>query len=238
MHETTVSHPHLACTATASRVNSVSRMRAVGAVPGWDCPPLTQCAPSRRQFAHTQLMVMTTRRMNHMAMGLLCRGSIRSPAFRALVILLVGSSLFAQARADGPLPGGKSAISVEFHVQMNTKKGAKAKLNMNPMRFVMAVIPGQQTKLIIPVTNLLDAPVVINRVTVEDKSGALVLSGGPLILINLAPGEKYEVPVTLTTQSGRGKARIRITAASEKAKNEDVEDVEFSYNRTSKQVPI
>lgn len=53
----------------------------------------------------------------------------------------------------------------------------------------------------------------------------------------LAPGEKFEIPVILSTKSGKGHARIRITVASERATKQEIDYVDFSYNRTSKPVP-
>jgi hypothetical protein len=196
--------------------------------------------------------VKSTRRTNYTDAGLLCSGLLKGgPATRALAFLLVVSPLPVQARPlSNPLPGGSfaggpgnrhldpnAAIAVEFYVKMHKQKNAKARLDMNPMNFVIAIVPGRPAKLIVPVTNLLDAPLTIKEIAVEDKSGALTLGGGHLTMILLAPGEKYEIPVILSTNSGRGKARVRIAAASEQANKEEVEFVEIAYNRTSKQVP-
>jgi hypothetical protein len=181
---------------------------------------------------------------NCMNPGFVCGGLLKCPAARALMVLLVFFSLCVQAWAQSsPLAGrrsggGDSAIAVEFHLKMlGKKKNSKARLDMNPITFVMAIVPGKPAKLIVPVTNLLDAPITISGVVVEDKSGALTLGRGGLAKMLLAPGEKFEIPVILSTKSGKGNARVRITVASEKVTKQEIDYVDVSYNRTSKPVP-
>jgi hypothetical protein len=169
-------------------------------------------------------------------------------------VLLVGGVFSALSEQVWAIPGGyllpsgplgsdpnrgtgkkDAAIAVEFHLKMDSKKSAKAKLDMNPMKFVMNVVPGQPVKLIVPVTNISDAPVTIKEITVEDCCAALTTSDSHLGGILLAPAEKYEILLELTTIHGEGKGHVRIVTATAGSRKDEVTYVDVAYSRKRSQ---
>lgn len=163
--------------------------------------------------------------------------------FIALIVATVPAFLQAQPQSNS-LPGGLSvgkpansqaginiSIAVAVDMAMDMKHGTMM-LNMNPIHIILQIVPGKSVKLIAPVKNLMDAPVTIKRVVLEDKTGAFVFGGGEQSTVLLAPTEKYEIPVTFTAIDVEGKAHIRIVATTGNGRDE-VKDILVGYSRKS-----
>lgn len=170
------------------------------------------------------------------------RGAIAS----ALVLALLLTALPPPASAkyqdlSGTLPGGVSTgaivgvsaaaaglVALLIYYKFHHKGVTNVKLDAPAVRFDGAV-PGQPAKQSVPVTNLTSEPVTVKAVTVEDKAGALAIDGAKQVPFTLAPGEKFEIPVTLTANNPGGKARLRIVATTEKLNKDAVKVIEVSY---------
>jgi hypothetical protein len=158
------------------------------------------------------------------------------------------ASGFRIGKPDGRTGRQSGVIAVEVNLKMPRKRGfmgapvinenVAAQLDMNPMKFIFGVVPGQPAKLIVPVTNISDFPVTMKDISVEDGSGALRVGDGHQGMIVLAPAEKYDIHLSLTTSSGEGKARVRIVAAKAGARKDEVKFVDISYSRKRSQDAI
>jgi hypothetical protein len=194
--------------------------------------------------------VRSTERKNSKNRPSLLRGWLKTHIAQVLVLVLMVSSMPAPAKADftdksGSLPGIVSEKTVAiagvaagaaiglliFYVVKKRRGGTTVKLETPPVK-INDFVPGQPTKQTIPVTNIMSAPVTVKAVTVDDKSGALAIGDARQGSFTLAPGEKFEIPVTLTANNGGGKARVRIVVATEKTKKDEVRFVEVSYGHT------
>jgi hypothetical protein len=170
------------------------------------------------------------------------RGAIAS----ALVLALLLTALPPPASAkwqdlSGTLPGGVSKgvvigvgaaaaglVGLLIYYKVHHKGITKVKLDAPAVRFDGAV-SGQPTKQSVPVTNLMSEPVTVKAVSVEDTSGALAIDAARQVPFTLAPGEKFEIPVTLTANNAGGKAHLRIVATTEKLNKDGVKVIEVSY---------
>jgi hypothetical protein len=176
----------------------------------------------------------------------LLRGWLRIPIAQILVLALFISLLPAPAHAawqnlSGDLPNGMTgttkallgvsgALIATTLILLIVKKHHQTalKLDAPPVKIDDAA-PGQAAKQSVPVTNLMNGPVTVKAVTVDDKSGALTIGDVRQTPFTLAPGEKFEIPVTLAVSHSGGKARIRIVATAERLKKEGVKFVEVSF---------
>lgn len=171
---------------------------------------------------------------------------LRRHIAQVLVLTLIVPLLPSAAEAkytdnSGNLPGivsGKTvaiagaAIGVAgglliFYLVKKKRGGTLVKLETPPVK-INDVVPGQPTKQTVPVTNIMSAPVTVKAVTVDDKSGVLTIDARQAPF-TLAPGEKFEIPMTLSASNGGGKARVRIVVATEKTKKDEVKFVDVSY---------
>jgi hypothetical protein len=114
------------------------------------------------------------------------------------------------------------------------KRGQYAKdpilLNSPPVRFD-DVVAGRPTKESVPVTNLMNDPVTVKAIAVDGKSSALVIGDAKQVPFTLAPGEKSEIPVTISANKDGGKARLRLVVASAKTRKDEVRFIEVSYGQ-------
>ena len=170
------------------------------------------------------------------------RGAIAS----ALVLALLLTALPPPASAkyqdlSGTLPGSGNkgliigagaavgvTLVVLIYYKFHHKGLTKMNLDAPAVRFDGAV-PGQATKQSVPVTNLMSEPVTVKAVTVEDASGALAIDAARQVPFTLAPGEKFEIPVTVTAKNAGGKAQLKIVATTEKLNKDGVKVIEVSY---------
>jgi hypothetical protein len=84
--------------------------------------------------------------------------------------------------------------------------------------------PGHGT---VPLTNITDGVVVVKAVAIE--RGSIAVAGGVSSLFKMAPGEVYDLPVTVHAKKEQGTARMRIVAASVDGETDVVEVVKFHY---------
>lgn len=120
--------------------------------------------------------------------------------------------------AAGAVAGGLIVVLVYYkHKQKDT---IYARFDTKPIKF-SDYSPGQAMKLTVPLTNNSNSAITVKEIAVDDKSGALSLNGSQQSF-TLAPGESYSIPVTLSTQHGTGKARIRVTVDAEKTTRKGV----------------
>lgn len=81
----------------------------------------------------------------------------------------------------------------------------------------------------ISITNLMNDPVTVSAVVVRGASEPFSVSDSFSLPFTLAAGERFEIPVTLTANKGRGKARLRIVALSPKSHQVVIENLTFHY---------
>lgn len=80
-------------------------------------------------------------------------------------------------------------------------------------------------------TNIMNEPVTVKAVTVDDKSGGLAIGDSRQVPFTIAPGEKFDIPVTLSGNNSAGKARLRIVVTTAKTKTDQIKFVSVSYGR-------
>jgi len=176
-----------------------------------------------------------------------------------LVLALLVAMLPAPARAtwtdkSGSLPGiispgeaaaiiagGAVVIGLAVYLIIKHRRGQNmVKLYAPPVRFDNAV-PGQPSKQSVPVTNQMGDLVTVKAVSVEDQSSPVAIGDAKQVPFTLAPGEKFEIPVTLSANNGAGKTRLKIVATTEKLKKDEIKFVNIYYghqkSKLSKLVP-
>jgi len=197
-------------------------------------------------FDHEPHVQMTKRDATTHRPSILC-GWLKSAVAQVLVLALIISSMPAPAEAkyvdrSGELPGlvsngviiaiaAAGGAAIVLLIYLGKRKGPPpVKLEALPVKF-SEFTPGQQTKQVVPVTNIMNDPVTVKAVTVEDKSGAFAISDARQVPFTLAPGERFEIPVALTAKNNGGKARLRIVATTAKLKKDSVKTIEISYGQ-------
>ena len=80
---------------------------------------------------------------------------------------------------------------------------------------------------IVPLTNITDGVVVVKAVAIE--RAPVAVAKGVSWSFKMAPGEVYDLPVTVYAKKERGAARMRIVAAKPDAETDVVEVVKFQY---------
>jgi hypothetical protein len=132
------------------------------------------------------------------------------------------------------------AILYVLKKKHNKEPNSRVNLEAPPLKF-NDVVPGQLTKESVPVTNIMNDPVTVKAVTVDDKSGAFTIGDSRQAPFTIAPGEKFDIPVTLSGNNGGGRARLRIVVATAKTKKDEVKFVNISYghkkSKLSKLIP-
>jgi hypothetical protein len=127
-----------------------------------------------------------------------------------------------------------AAVAALLILYIVKKRGQHPKdailLNSPPVRF-NDVVSGRPTKEIVPVTNLMNDPVIVKAIAVDGKSGALAIGDAKQVPFTLAPGEKSEIPVTISANKGGGKARLRLVVATAKTKKDEVRFIDVSYGQ-------
>jgi nitrogen fixation protein len=86
---------------------------------------------------------------------------------------------------------------------------------------------GRPGRGIVPLTNITDSKIVVKAVAIEGAS--IALAEGVSASFKMAPGEVYDLPVTVYAKKERGIARVRIVAAKLDAATDVVEVVKFHY---------
>ncbi len=74
-------------------------------------------------------------------------------------------------------------------------------------------------------------PVTVKAISVDDKTGSLTIGDAKQVPFTLAPGEPFEIPVTVSSRDGGGKGRLRIVATTDKLKKDDVQFIDVSYGQ-------
>jgi hypothetical protein len=124
-------------------------------------------------------------------------------------------------------------VALVVHHHHKQAKAKQARLDASPVHFT-DYIPGQPAKLTVPLTNDSASAVTVEEMAVTDESNALRLNAGNQPF-TLAPGASYQIPVTLSTISSSGKARIRIFARSDDARGAEIAksvDVSWGHGRS------
>jgi len=121
-------------------------------------------------------------------------------------------------------------VALVVHHHHKQAKAKQARLEASPVHFT-DYIPGQPAKLTVPLTNDSTSAITVEAIAVTDESNALRLTAGGQPF-KLAPGASYQIPVTLSTSSSAGKARIRILARSDDTGGAEIaKSVEVSWGR-------
>jgi hypothetical protein len=119
-------------------------------------------------------------------------------------------------------------VALVVHHHHKQAKAKQARLDASPVHFT-DYIPGQPAMLTVPLTNDSASAVTVEEIAVTDDSNALRLNAGDQPF-TIAPGASYQIPVTLSTSSSAGKARIRILARSGDAGGDEIaKSVEVSW---------
>lgn len=163
----------------------------------------------------------------------------------ALVLVLMITLLSSPAKAtyqdlSGTLPGtvstgvvvavaaaGAAVIGVLLWYELAHKGKTVLKLNVASTKFV-DVPAGQRTKETVPVTNTLNEPLTVKEITIDDPSGAVVVTGRQ-VPFTIAPNEKFDVQLTISGTKDSGKARLRIVGSAAHFKKDAVKVVNISY---------
>jgi hypothetical protein len=202
-----------------------------------------------REPINKEIFMRTTEPKNNNSRPSLFRGWLRIPIVPVVVLALVITSMPQPAKADyvdksGSLPGivsGKTvaiagaAVGVGvglliFYIVKKKKGTPHVRLDTPPAKFT-DVVAGQQAKEIVRVTNHMNDPVTVKAISVDDKSGALAIGDAKQVPFTLAPGEPFEIPVTVSSHDGGGKGRLRIVATTDKLKKDDVQFIDVSYGQ-------
>jgi hypothetical protein len=116
-----------------------------------------------------------------------------------------------------------------FLVVKKNSRTPKVKLDSPSVKF-NHIVSGEPTTGTVPVRNIMSEPVTLKAITMDGRSGVLTLGDPRRTPFTLAPGEKFDIPVMLSADKGRGKARLRILASTAKTKKDAVKLVAISYN--------
>jgi hypothetical protein len=120
-----------------------------------------------------------------------------------------------------------AVIGLLLYYKFGRKGTTTLKLNAASTRF--ADVPaGQPTKETVPVTNNMNEPVTVKAITVDDKSGAIEVSGRQ-VPFTIAPQEKFDVQLTISGAKDSGKTHLRIVASAPNFKKDAVKVVKVSY---------
>jgi len=126
--------------------------------------------------------------------------------------------------------GTAAAVVLFVYAKKHHKGNTAVKLDLKPVKFE-DFTPGQPAKLSVPLKDMMSAPITVKEVAVDDPTGAVTLGDARQGTFTLAPGEVYDIPVTLSTTNSEGKARIRIVATSQKANKDIVQFIKVSYGK-------
>jgi uncharacterized membrane protein len=170
------------------------------------------------------------------------RGFIAS----AIVLALIVASLPSPAAAkwpdkSGSLPGivptgevvgaaaaGAAVIGVLVYLKLKHRSSTHVKLDARPVRFD-DVTPGQPVERGVAVVNMMNEPITVTSLAVEDPSRAFTVSETSQVPFSIGPGERVEIPVTLSATDSGGKARLRIVASAANGEKDATKFVGISY---------
>ena len=162
-----------------------------------------------------------------------------------LVVALIAAALPTPAHAtwtdkSGSLPGTVSKgavigvgvgaavlVGVFIYYKIHHKGATQVKLDAPPVKFDGT--PGQPAKQNVAVTNLMSEPVTVKAVTVDGNSGAFTIGDAKQVPFTLAPGEKFEIPLTLAATNDGGKGRVRIVATTDRLQKDGIKFINVSY---------
>jgi len=169
----------------------------------------------------------------------------------AIVLALIVTSLPSLAAArwqdqSGSLPGtvstgevvgvaaaGAAVIGLLVYLKLRHKGSTHVKLDAPSVKFDGAT-PGRPAARSVPVINLMNDPVTVKSLAVEDPSHAIRVSGARRVPFTIRPGERIEIPLMLSATNSGGKARLRIVASAPGLEKDATKFVSISYGRTSK----
>lgn len=158
-------------------------------------------------------------------------GSVVSLTARGLPVRIsarFGSQALAVSSATGPAKYAHP-IRIEVSMKIERKGGKKVVLDMNPERFSRTVVPGKNADFIVPVTNLLDANITVKSIAIEDHAGNLALRIPYSESLVLAPAEKLEIPVVISSCRGENRAHIHIVVSAPRSSRDEVKTVDVTY---------
>ena len=187
------------------------------------------------------------KRKHFASLSYLCGGRLKRPVARVLALALAAASLSAPASAQftqkpltttkanvpgiiGLSVGVAGGIALWVYLRHHKHRDPGVGMKTTPVEFP-DFVPGKPANLTVPVTNSTNAAITIKQFAVEDKAGALALGGTHQGSFSLAPGEKYDIPITLTTNNSAGKARISFVVTSGESAKEEAKHIDVSYGR-------
>ncbi len=170
------------------------------------------------------------------------KASIASAIVLALLVTLLPSRAEAKwqqqslpgtvptAAVVGAVAAGAAVIGLLIYLKLRHKGAAHVKLDAPPARFDDAP-PGQPVEKSVPVVNLMNDPITVKSLAVEDPTHAFTLSDARKVPFTIAPGERVAIPLVLSASNGSGKARLRIVASAPGLEKDATKFVSISYGR-------
>jgi hypothetical protein len=73
-------------------------------------------------------------------------------------------------------------------------------------------------------------PITVKSLAIQGSSNAFSVSDPRPVPFTMAPGEKVEIPVTLSAGNSSGKAKLRLIASAPSLKKDAVAFVSLSYD--------
>jgi hypothetical protein len=125
----------------------------------------------------------------------------------------------------------KAPKAAKYSVKKATKmKGERENTEMEAQSVRLThFVPGKPSNMTVPLKNPMSTVLTVRDISVEDKSRALTLGGVLRDSVSVAPGEQYDIPVTLTARKKSGKARIRIVGTTEGNTKPVVQHINIAY---------
>jgi hypothetical protein len=172
---------------------------------------------------------------------------IRKPVAHVLIVALiiavlpnVGEAAWRDQSDD--LPGFASGkvivllavaagalVGLVIYAKIKGKGEPKLQVEADSAKF-KNIPRGQSTKKMVPVTNIMGDSVTVKRLSIDDNSGSFTIGEARQVPFTIAPGETFEIPITLSPNKKSGKAQLVIVASTPKFQKDAKKKIEMSYS--------
>ncbi len=127
--------------------------------------------------------------------------------------------------------GAATAVLVYLVARKNRNVQKPAlQLLAPPARFA-DIVPGRTETRSARITNLMNEAITVRAVSAVAKSRAVAVADAFRTPLVLAPGEKYDIPLVITSRHSGGRARLRLLASKPGLKKDAVIYLDVSYGR-------
>ena len=128
----------------------------------------------------------------------------------------------------GAAAGGAALIALLIYMKHHKKHSIEARFSTEPVK-VTDYTPGQAKDVPATFTNNSHVAARVTEVSVEDSRGALKLTHALTLPAVLAPGEKLDIPVTLSTNKTKGEGRVRLVVSGQDEHKSSVLFIKIHY---------